>query len=114
MRLARIVALALLAIALPSLALPGCAHVPNPGQVVVTCAMDAVNDPAIRRAVLDALTQENWRLALTQVALTLAGGASEVIACILHSYLGQFGADPASAKQFARARAYLTEHGYTP
>lgn len=90
-----------------------CPHpIPNPGQVVVSCAMDAVNDPAIRKAVLEALAKDNWREALKDVALTFAGGASEVVACILQSYLGQFGADPAKAKQYERARSYLHEHGY--
>jgi hypothetical protein len=105
MRLARIVLLALVAAACPH-------PLPNPGQVVVTCTMDAVRDPNVQRAVLDALLEPTFRAKLAGLIGTIPGVTAEVIACVLRSYLGQLGADPAKSQQYTRARTYLHEHGY--
>lgn len=111
MRLARIVTLALLAVAAP--ALVACPHPPpNPGKVVVDCTMAAVQDPAVIQQVLTALAQPDFRSRLAGLIGVVPGVTGEVIACILRSYLGQLGADPAKADSYQRARTYLAEHGY--
>jgi hypothetical protein len=115
MKLARALIVAAAVGLIPGLALlfSGCPHpVPNPGQVVVNCTMAAVQDPAVIAKVLDALTQPDFRSRLAGLIGIVPGVTGEVIACILRSYLGQLGADPARSGQYVRARTYLTEHGY--
>jgi hypothetical protein len=111
-KIARVLLLAAVA-ASPSLLLLGCPHpVPNPGQVVLSCTMDAVKDPKVLQAVMDALAAPDWRGKLASLIGVVPGVTGEVIACVLRSFLGQLGADPAKAQQYSRARTYLHEHGY--
>lgn len=95
------------------LAASACPHPPpNPGQIVVSCTMDAVKDPAVIARVMDALAQPDFRAKIAGIIATIPGVTGEVVACIIRSYLGQMGADPARAQQYERGRAYLREHGY--
>lgn len=113
MRLAHFVTVALLAVALPSSILPACGHLPpNPGQVAVSCTMEAVHDPAVIERVLAALEQSDFRSKLAGIIATIPGVTSEVVACIVRSFMGRLGADPARAKSYANAHTYLQEHGY--
>lgn len=112
MSLLRIVALALLATT-PAFLIGSCVHpLPNPGAVVVSCTMDAVKDPAILDAVMAALSQPNFAAALASLVNPAIGVTTEVIACILHSYLGKLSADPHHPERYQRARTYLHDHGY--
>lgn len=104
MRVPRFLLLALLATACPPL--------PNPGQVVVSCTMDAVRDPHVVQAVIDALAQGDFRAKLAGIIATLPGVTAEAVGCILRHLLGQLSADPSKAQQHQRARTYLLEHGY--
>jgi hypothetical protein len=104
---------ALLPVLLTLLLTSSCIHpLPNPGQVVVSCTMDAVHDPALRDAVFKALASANFAAALANLISPAVGATAEVIACILHSYLGKLSADPNKTLQYQRARSYLREHGY--
>lgn len=100
-------------LAVLALAAIACPHPPpNPGQVVLSCAMDAVKDPAVINAVMTALAAPDWRGKLAALVGAVPGVTGEVIACVLRSFLGHLGADPARAPEYSRARAYLGEHGY--
>jgi hypothetical protein len=93
--------------------LAACLHpAPNPGAVVLTCTMTAVQDPAVVSKVLAALAQPDFRAKLAALIGIVPDVTAEVIACILRSYLGKLSADPTKADQYTRARTYLTEHGY--
>jgi hypothetical protein len=92
---------------------PGCVRpLPNPGAVVVSCTMDAVRDPKIVDAVMDALARPDFAAALASLISPAIGVTGEVIACILHSYLGKLSADPQHPERYGRARSYLQSHGY--
>jgi hypothetical protein len=112
MKLARLLVLAAALVAAPALLLPACLHGANPGKVVITCTMSAVEDPAVVAKVLDALAQPDFRSRLAGLIGVVPDVTAEVIGCILRRYLGQLSADPHQATQYQRARAYLTEHGY--
>ncbi len=100
-------------VAIFCLSLPACLHpVPNPGQVVISCTMDAVKDPKVLDAVMNALAQPNFEAALLGLIDPAIGVTAEVVACVLHSFLGKLGADPAKSQQYSRARTYLSHHGY--
>lgn len=91
----------------------GCQHpIPNPGQIILSCAMDAVNDPVIVNAVLKAIANGDWPSAVASIIGRVPGATAEVIACVLQSFLTRVGADPAKAVQREHARAYLQQHGY--
>lgn len=94
--------------------LTGCASCQNPGKVIVSCTMDAVNDPKVLEAVLSALAAADFRAALASLIIPAGRITAEVIACVLRSILGneKLGATPAGAEKRMRARAYLAEHGY--
>lgn len=112
MSLLRLVALALL-ITTPTVFIGSCVHpLPNPGAVVVSCTMDAVKDPAVINAVMSALVQPGFAAILASLVNPAIGVTTEVIACILHSYLGKLSADPRHPERYQRARIYLHDHGY--
>jgi hypothetical protein len=91
----------------------GCPRpLPNPGQVVLSCVMDAAKDPALRDAVMNALAQPNWAAAIASLIVPGVGATAEAIACILNSFLGKASADPAHPELRQRAREYLKSHGY--
>jgi hypothetical protein len=92
----------------------GCAN-PNPGRVVVGCAMDAVSDPTVIQAVMAALAAPDFRTALAALMVPAGRITAEVVACVLQSLMSgntKLGAPPLQTEQRARARAYLTERGY--
>lgn len=112
MSLLRVVALALLVTA-PAFLIGSCVHpLPNPGAVVVSCTMDAVKDPAVIQAVMNALAKSDFASAIASLINPAIGVTGEVIACILHSYLGKLSADPQHPERYSRARSYLQDHGY--
>jgi len=83
-----------------------CAHV-NPGQVLLSCGLDADKDPRVIQAVLDALKAPNWQARLKAVIADLGPVGDEVVVCIVNAFLtnpGAFGADPTAV---AHARAFL-------
>jgi hypothetical protein len=91
----------------------GCPRpLPDPGTVIVSCTMDAVKDPKVVQAVMNALGQPNFAAALAALISPALGITSEVIGCILHSYMAKAGADPGQPELRQRAREYLKSHGY--
>ncbi len=90
-----------------------CVHpLPNPGAVVLTCTMDAVKDPALRDAIFNALAKADFASAIASLINPALGVTAEVVACVLHSFLGKLAGDPANAGRYQRARQYLESHGY--
>jgi hypothetical protein len=92
------------------LALPGCAHV-NPGQVVLSCAMDAAHDPRVIQAVVEAFSQPNWEAAIAKVVLELGPVGEEVVVCIAQSLIIHPQTGAGDSVQ-ANARAFLGKRGY--
>lgn len=85
---------------------------PDPGQVVLSCVMDAAKDPKLIDAVMNALAQPNIAAALLALVNPAIGATWEAIVCVLHSYVGKRSADPEHPERYQRARKYLIDHGY--
>jgi hypothetical protein len=86
-----------------------CAHF-NPGQVLLSCGLDAAKDPRVIQAVLDALKAPDWQVRLKAVIADLGPVGEEVVVCIVNAFLanpGAFGAAPADPATIAHAKAFL-------
>ena len=102
----------LAALLLAAVLTTACIHpMPNPGQVVLSCAMDAAKDPHIKEQILDALTQGNFESILLGLLNPALGITEATVLCIIHSFIGTLGADPSRAAQYQHARAYLLARG---
>ena len=105
-----------LALLLLAASCDACIHpMPNPGQVVISCGMDAVKDPAIRQEILDALAQANFESAVLALINPALGITEAVVLCFIKSYLATPGAHVgAESVRAQHARAYLERRGVAP
>jgi|SRR5579862_2579159 len=87
-----------------------CAHV-NPGQVVLSCAMDAAKDPQTIDAVIKALHAADPEAALVTLIASLGPVGEELVVCIVESLVTNPtpSADPTVIRN---GRTFLSKRGY--
>ena len=93
--------------------LVACVHpLPHPGQVVISCAMDAVHDPKVINAFLQALGAPNWQAAVADVIAGLGPAGEEIAVCVISAYVNNPSTVPRAAPAaLDHGRAFLASRG---
>lgn len=92
-------------------ALAGCAHVPNPGQVILSCALDAVKDPRVQNAFVAALSSGNWQAAVAALIATLGPAGEEIAICVISSFVQSPAPGAAASAAAEHGREFLRSRG---